>query len=319
MKSIIKNLSLMLMGCCIALYPFIARIILKKIPQDISTDLTMFKIIFFCCLIIGSLILTIFYCYQWLKYKKFFKPKLHTTNILINFKEYFKTYLLNPYMAALQSLDNFIKHTLLKDVLGKNLKNGMLYLHTKMNFTQKNITNIFFYFVLLPKILFLTVFFIDVFILSKYLLMYHLGFLMLIPLIFNYAIFTYKEFSEYNINAMNIDILVFKMDTGDIMTFQDHMEECTQRALYQYSERYYYNVIELGDSANERLNGTENVTVIIFYYSQQFHFFKKIRTDIALIDLLKSKYGFLFESFKYLCYCFLWTFLLYVGFIYKFF
>jgi hypothetical protein len=318
MKLTIKNFLMGVLGFIIIFYYIYLRLILVRLPKNLSQNLDLIDILFLTIIIAIFAFLTIYnYCYYFnLKYTIITNNPNFKQNIILGIKN-LVTAIKKNFFYCLTTVDNLIKHEMLKNNLGIGLKKGIKFIYTKINFMYKSSSGFYiFYFAFdfLPKMIVLTSFIFDLFLYSKFDYVYKLSFLLIIPLIFNYILFTYKEFAEFNINLLNIDVIYFKFHDGTIMSTDDHIQEATILE-FDPKEPFRFNVVELSEEFKTHCyNTNDNITETILFYSEQFGFFKKIRRDIAIFDLYKAAIGIPFNIIRFFIYFLLWSYVLFYGF-----
>ena len=317
---ILKNFLFGFVGFLIISYLFYTRLILVKLPKNLSPNLSFGEILILIILILIFFLLFLSNSYKILKLffnedhkqKHFFKDSVIFTWI----RTQLNTYIISAYWNSLKTLDHFIKHILVKNYIGKNLKifaKSIIHYCKLESLFSNNFLYIYLILDIMPKFIVLCLFIIDVFIKHKFHYVYLCSWLLLIPLIYKYFLFTFKEFAEATMNAININYIYTKFHNGDIMYTEDHITECIKNIEFRFDktnfEPFEVNVIALAENVKEACTSEEDVVETLFFYGNQFAFFTQIRRNVAIFESFNENFGIPFNIIRYLFYT---LFLIYV-------
>jgi hypothetical protein len=311
MKSIIKQNLFITAGILITLYICYLRLIITRLPKDISIKATIVETI--CYLLITICFVSLFLYTIYKLYKIIYNKSFKTSNniVVILFK-----YILQIYTGCLTALDNYIKHTLLQTHLGYYLKTISIVCNKIFNNKRSvNFAIAYFSLDLFPKIFLLLCFTLDTYN-HKFNYIYQFACLLLIPLIYRYLVFTFREFSEHNIAQINGVILIYKFHSGAIMTTQDIIDTCKGITFEDdiYASQipgYTVRVVDLSQEFKQTyMTPDDNLSETLIFYSDQFTFFQKVRRNVDILEKIQVKYDIYFNLIRYLLYSILWLYIL---------
>lgn len=196
----IYAIGVVLIGCLISTYILFMRLIYKRLPRDLSIDLSTTLLYIY----VGILSMFLF-SLSYTIYKAFFYQERADR---IDYLRYIRP-LMSFWNHCLIQFDYFIKSHI-ENSWDITVAIG-LYLYNK--YSHKHMVFSIVLFCIIPKVIVVCAFLIDIFLYHKFNYFYKLSYLLIIPLIFNYLIYSLHDLSITNIIKMSEEIVI-KDDTG---------------------------------------------------------------------------------------------------------
>ena len=299
---ILKNIMYIIIGLYFIISPLIFKIVLTKLPKDLS-DL-------YLILIITSLLINIYLIYKTIKSMNY-NVQSETSLINIFIRNYISDPIQTFYINSMVYVDDYIKHNLLgPKYIGENL----LWLTKNLNkhLTEKKAKRIFFVLDILPRFIVIICLFIDVILNEQLKYIYLFGIFTLIPLIFRYIIYTFKGFAVANIK-MSCEYLSFCDETYKELSFEVILENFITNTYSNNTTICYIKNITLKNFTNENENFDETLN----YYLDQLNVFSTLYNNIDFMEQLKKQRNYkLFLLLTYSYYVILWVVILIIWFAY---
>jgi hypothetical protein len=243
------NIFYVFFGWLIFCYLFYFRVIYKRVPRELYTNISTFLLILYILIILGHLISLIMSIYKIFFYKnkttkKTFKEKLMENKYIISISSLF-----DIYSKSLKEFDNYIKSFPVIDKYYTEIMfNFSCFITENFKFYYGVYFNFLFNFFI--RIILILAFSIDVLYFHKFYYFFKVLPLIIILLIYEYILHCISEVTKTNLNTQikNFTIIVKKDNSNNEINLNEYLilksRECTSNPLKGhefYTEEYLIN------------------------------------------------------------------------------
>lgn len=295
-------------GFLIIGYIFFIRVLLKRLPRELTSEVSYTtKIIFFY---LSALFIYLFFTnfYKYLTYNNYYTPKnprnfdaILKNPIVYKITNIF-TFLSNSlYAVHFYLIENFPSMLIIFKCLGK-------FIYEKIPFKHLNYLNLFF--IILPKTIVLISFMIDVFNYHIIYYFYKTSILLLIPLIFNYLRFAIEETYLESVREFNKVVIIKDKETQKAIlaeTYTLHYCKNPDFDLEKYTYSFTNGFKEKYEDSNVDYAATLEDFIVDFNICVQI-----IKFMIIGIQIQQNFYGPKYYMILYFFYVISWAFVLYL-------
>lgn len=303
MKSTINKLYILL-GAFIVCYILFIRLIWKRLPKELSTDLPEYLMLFYLLIISMFIVLIIINIFH------LFNKTIHPNKGLKIISQFIQ--------ECLYTFDEYIKN---KDYtyfsLGSLLQSFCsVYVYCVNRNSFKKHRYLLVLFDILPKVIMASVFLFEIIFMHKINYFYKLSGLLLLPLVFNYVIYTLKDFCTRNLEIF--DTILCITDINDNIV--DMKDYCRQKCYFYLTRGNRGSTVFFARLSKTFIN--ENVTksydekATLYHFMEVLDVFIQVKEQLFVLYYIKERWLYInifINIIIYLLYIISWAYTIWYG------